>query len=48
LGGASETRGGRNKRLFEVTASGKQAVNEARILREQLWQAVPKIMWQFY
>lgn len=46
MGGATESRGGRTKRLFEITAFGKKAINEARLLRENMWQHVPQILWE--
>jgi len=46
LGGANEVRGGRAKRIFEMTAAGKQAVSEARELRDQLWTDIPKLVWE--
>ena len=46
MGGANESRGGRNKRIFEMTTSGKQVVTEARELRNQLWVDIPKLVWE--
>ena len=46
MGGANEVRGGRAKRIFEMTATGKQAVNDARELRNQLWTDIPKLVWE--
>ena len=46
MGGANEVRGGRTKRIFEMTASGKQVVKEARELRNQLWTDIPKLVWE--
>lgn len=40
-GGASEERGGRRKRVYKVTNIGKEALREARSLREQMWNRVP-------
>lgn len=45
MGGATEERGGRKKRLFNITNSGKEALFEAKQTREKLWQAVPKVVW---
>jgi len=45
MGGATEARGGRKKRLFNITNSGKEALLEAKRTREKLWQAVPKVVW---
>lgn len=45
MGGATTERGGRMKRLFEVTNYGYQALCELRETREQLWAAAPE--WKF-
>lgn len=45
MGGATEERGGRKKRLFTITNSGKEALFEAKKTRETLWNAVPKVVW---
>ena len=45
MGGATEARGGRKKRLFTITNTGKEALREARTMRNQLWQAIPKVVW---
>ena len=42
LDGATNERGGRRKLLFRVTKSGQKALAEARTLRNELWNAVPK------
>lgn len=46
MGGATESRGGRTKRLFEITSVGKKAINEARQLRESMWKHLPQILWE--
>lgn len=46
MGGASEERGGRKKRLFTITNSGKETLREARQMRNALWQAIPRIVWE--
>ena len=37
LGGKSEKRGGRSKRLFSLTKSGTQTVEEIRSVRQVMW-----------
>jgi len=37
-------RGGRRKRIFFLTASGKKALEEANDLRNQLFSQIPKIV----
>ncbi|RAK02858.1 PadR family transcriptional regulator [Larkinella arboricola] len=41
LGGATAARGGRRKRLFAITAAGKQTLHEMRQIRNELWNAIP-------
>ncbi|GAB3253175.1 hypothetical protein GCM10027347_12810 [Larkinella harenae] len=41
LGGATAARGGRRKRLFRITATGQQTLNEMRHVRNDLWNAIP-------
>ena len=36
-GGATTERGGRSKRFFELTQSGKKALTESKALRDELW-----------
>ncbi len=37
LGGATQERGGRSKRYYEITHAGKKAVAESKSLRDELW-----------
>lgn len=41
--GATSERGGRRKRIFTITASGKRALVNARDLRVTLWQQIPDL-----
>ena len=43
----TEARGGRRKRIFLLTASGKRALEEANELRNQLYNQIPKVALQF-
>lgn len=45
MGGVTAERGGRSKRLYVVTASGRRALEEIRQLRNQMWDNIPKIAW---
>ena len=38
LGDPTQERGGRRKRYFEVTHTGKQALHEMKSLRDELWK----------
>lgn len=42
VGGATQERGGRRKRIFTITAYGVNTLSEIRQLREDLWQLIPK------
>jgi PadR family transcriptional regulator, regulatory protein PadR len=37
LGGATNERGGRSKRYYEITQAGKKAVAETKAVRDELW-----------
>jgi len=43
LGGATAARGGRRKRLFLITAYGKRTLDELRLIRNDLWEAIPNL-----
>ena len=43
MGGATEERGGRRKRIFTVTNLGIKALNEAYELRNRLYHQIPNI-----
>lgn len=43
LGGQSEKRGGRSKRLFTLTQSGKETVEEIREVRQAMWTRIQSI-----
>ena len=47
MGEPSDVRGGRRKRIFLLTASGKRALEDAHELRTQLYKRIPKIVFQF-
>lgn len=47
MGGATTERGGRRKRLFKLTATGKRALEETNEIRSQLFHQIPKIALQF-
>lgn len=37
LGGATQERGGRSKRFYEITQAGKKSVAESKSMRDELW-----------
>lgn len=46
MGGATTERGGRRKRLYEMTAAGKNALAKSRELRNKMWDNVPQVVWE--
>ena len=46
LGGATEERGGRDKRLYTLTQAGVKVLNQSRDMRNAMWKQVPKIVWE--
>jgi len=47
MGGATAERGGRRKRMFQLTSTGKKALEETNEIRSQLFQQLPKMAIQF-
>ena len=47
MGGATKERGGRRKRIYELTASGKSTLNEVKEMRANLWNQVPSFELKF-
>lgn len=45
LGEATPERGGRAKKLYELTASGIEVLNRTRELRNSMWSAAPELLW---
>lgn len=43
MGGASELRGGRRKRVFTITASGKSMLQKSRDAKVTLWGKIPEL-----
>jgi PadR family transcriptional regulator, regulatory protein PadR len=43
LGEATNARGGKRKRYYTITSSGKAALVKAKELRDQLWSMIPEI-----
>ena len=44
MGGATEVRGGRDKRLYTLTASAVKVLNQSKEVRNELWGQIPKIV----
>ena len=45
-GEATDTRAGRPRQYFEITAMGKKAMQHAKETRDELWKAIPKTVLQ--
>jgi PadR family transcriptional regulator, regulatory protein PadR len=45
-GEATEERAGRPKRYFTITAMGKRAMQYSKEVRDELWRAIPKTVFQ--
>jgi|FLOH01.1.fsa_nt_gi PadR family transcriptional regulator, regulatory protein PadR len=43
MGGATNERGGRRKRVFKVTGTGLAVLRESRSVRERFWGAIPAL-----
>ena len=46
MGGASELRGGRRKRVFTITAAGKSMLEKSRDAKVTLWGKIPEMSIQ--
>ncbi len=44
LGGSTESRRGRPKLFFEITAYGKKALDYCKASRDELWKALPELV----
>lgn len=47
FGEATAVRGGKRKRYFKVTPYGKRALEEAKMARKKLWDAIPDVAFDF-
>ena len=47
FGEATNVRGGKRKRLYEITASGKRILSRQKERRNSLWDAIPKVVFKF-
>ena len=47
FGEATAVRGGKRKRYFKVTPSGKKALEHVMETRKKLWDAIPSIAFDF-
>lgn len=47
MGGATEERGGRRKRLFRISANGRAAITDIKELRNKLYDQLPPLALDF-
>lgn len=47
MGGATQERGGRRKRLFSLTKAGKQALDTSMSVRSSLYHSIPDLRFNF-
>ncbi len=45
FGDATKMRGGKRKRLYEITASGRQILQDTKAQRNSLWEAIPNTVF---
>jgi len=48
FGGSTSERGGKRKRLYEITAQGQEIIDQTRAQRNSLWEAMPKLSFNLY
>jgi len=48
FGGATNKRGGKEKRFFQVANSGFAKLQESKYLRQQLWKNIPQLTFTIY
>ncbi len=46
--GATSERGGKRKRLYEITAEGQAIINQIKAQRNSLWEAMPRLSFNLY
>lgn len=42
MSGSTQTRGGRRKRIYQITAAGRSTLDQVRIMRNNLWNMIPE------
>ena len=47
MGGSTQERGGRRRRLYKITSMGYESLNEARELRNKMWNVMPDLSFKF-
>jgi PadR family transcriptional regulator PadR len=47
MGGSTDERGGRRKRIFNLTAAGRKSLEDINAVRSQLYNQIPKVALNF-
>src|SRR5258706_4826921 len=47
MGGSTEERGGRRKRIFNLTAAGRKSLDKINAIRSQLYNQIPTLALNF-
>jgi PadR family transcriptional regulator, regulatory protein PadR len=47
FGEATKERGGKRKRYYSITALGQKTLSQNREKRNNLWDAIPKLGWEY-
>lgn len=47
FGEITKVRGGKRKRLYEITFGGREILNRTKEERNSLWEAIPKVAFKF-
>jgi DNA-binding PadR family transcriptional regulator len=46
LGEATKSRGGKRKRFYQLTTSGKETLVRTKSMRDELWDRIPSLAWK--
>ncbi len=46
FGNATNARGGKRKRFYEITSTGQQLLEQTRTQRNSLWEAIPRFSFR--
>ena len=47
MGGSLKERGGRRRRLYKITSPGYKTLNDAKEIRNKMWEVMPKFSFDF-
>ena len=46
FGGATQKRGGKQKRIFKVTSAGYESLQASKSMRENIWKNIPQLSFR--